>query len=125
MCGPLFLSGVGRLWPAVAAPGPKSPTAKELGAVGVLALSYPLLGPGSARELLSTDLPLLIIQGGNDPYGRPDQFPPLPSSMELVEIPFANHTFGMPISTGFEVATALEAIMVAVTNWMDQLLDDN
>lgn len=51
-------------------------TAKELGADAVIALAYPLLGPGSPRELLATGLPMLIVQGGLDPYGRPDQFPP-------------------------------------------------
>jgi predicted alpha/beta-hydrolase family hydrolase len=43
-----------------------SRTAKDLGAVAVLALSYPLLGPGSPRELLATCLPMLILQGGLD-----------------------------------------------------------
>jgi predicted alpha/beta-hydrolase family hydrolase len=32
-------------------------TAAELGALAVLALAYPLLGPGSPRELLSTGRP--------------------------------------------------------------------
>ncbi len=99
-------------------------TGKELGAVGVLALSYPLLGPGSARELLSTDLTVLIVQGGEDPYGRPDQFPTLPSTMQLVEIPFANHTFGVPASSGVDATTTLSAIASAVANWTDALLFD-
>jgi len=68
-------------------------TAVELGARAVLALAYPLLGPGSARELLATGRPTLVIQGGSDPFGRPDQFPALPPEIELVEIPAANHTF--------------------------------
>jgi dienelactone hydrolase len=69
-------------------------TATRLGARAVLALAYPLLGPGSPRELLATDRPTLVIQGGSDPFGRPDQFPALPPEIELVEIPSANHTFG-------------------------------
>jgi predicted alpha/beta-hydrolase family hydrolase len=97
-------------------------TAKDLGAVGVVALSYPLLGPGSAKELLSTDLPVLIVQGGDDPYGRPDQFPPLPPTIQLVEIPFANHTFGVPMSRGIETATTLSTITSAVASWIDALL---
>jgi len=35
--------------------------------------SIPLLGPGSPHELVSTGLPMLIVQGGADPYGTPDQ----------------------------------------------------
>jgi predicted alpha/beta-hydrolase family hydrolase len=50
-------------------------TAHQLGARAVLALAYPLLGPGSSEELLSTGPPTLVIQGGSDPFGRPEQFP--------------------------------------------------
>jgi len=64
-------------------------TAAGLGALAVLALAYPLLGPGSPQELLGTGRPTLIIQGGSDPFGRPGQFPPLPPRYELVEIPAA------------------------------------
>jgi predicted alpha/beta-hydrolase family hydrolase len=97
-------------------------TAKDLGAVGVLALSYPLLGPGSPKELLATDLPMLIVQGGHDPYGRPDQFPPLPTSSRLVEIPCANHTFGVPGSLNHSGAQTMSLITQAVTSWVEQLL---
>lgn len=70
-------------------------TARTLGAVAVLALAYPLLGPGSPDELLRTGRPALVVQGGRDPFGRPEQFPPLPPDMELVAIPGANHMFGL------------------------------
>jgi hypothetical protein len=70
-------------------------TARTLGAVAVLALAYPLLGPGSPDELLRTGRPALVVQGGRDPFGRPEQFPPLPPDMELVAIPGANHMFGV------------------------------
>lgn len=71
-------------------------TAEQLGAHAVLALAYPLLGPGSPKELLATGRPTLILQGQRDPFGRPDQFPVLPSEIELIEIPAANHTFDTP-----------------------------
>ena len=73
-------------------------TAAELGALAVLVLAYPLLGPGSPRELLGTGRPTLIIQGGSDPFGRPAQFPPLPPQYELAEIPGANHMFATSVS---------------------------
>jgi predicted alpha/beta-hydrolase family hydrolase len=82
-------------------------TAKELGADGVVALSYPLLGPGSPGELLATGLPMLVVQGGLDPYGRPDQFPPLPTDVDLVEITNNGHMFGDPA-----------VVAEAVTNWL-------
>jgi len=70
-------------------------TARTLGAQAVLALAYPLLGPGSPSELLGTGRPTLVVQGGRDPFGRPDQFPKLPPQIELVAIPSANHMFAL------------------------------
>jgi predicted alpha/beta-hydrolase family hydrolase len=82
-------------------------TAKALGAAAVIALAYPLLGPGSPHELLSTGVPLLVVQGGDDPFGTPAQFPPLPPSATLVDVPFANHTFGVRARTGSTTSAAL------------------
>ena len=93
-------------------------TAAELGAHAVLALAYPLLGPGSARELLSTARPTLIVQGGSDSFGRPADFPPLPPELEMVEIPFATHTFGT--GSHYSQTTAMARITDAVTGWMDR-----
>jgi uncharacterized protein len=97
-------------------------TAKALGAAAVIALSYPLFGPGSPRELLSTGLPLLVVQGGLDPYGTPDRFPPLPPTTTLVEVPFANHTFGVSARMGNTTTGALATVTEAVTTWLGGLL---
>jgi predicted alpha/beta-hydrolase family hydrolase len=95
-------------------------TAAGLGAHAVLVLAYPLLGPGSPRELLATDRPTLVIQGGSDPFGRPERFPPLPPEIELVEIPSANHTFG---TRGFvRGSTAMDLITDASTEWIERQL---
>jgi predicted alpha/beta-hydrolase family hydrolase len=89
-------------------------TAAGLGAHAVLALAYPLSGPGSPAELLATGRPALVVQGGNDPFGRPDQFPPLPPpEIELVVIPSANHTFGT--RTGVPYSAAMTFITTAAT----------
>jgi hypothetical protein len=42
--------------------------------------------------------------GGNDPFGRPGQFPPLPHEIELVVIPAANHTFGTRTGVPYSAA---------------------
>jgi len=126
------------VWPHVATPGipviaggrsagsqVACRTAKTLGAHAVVALSYPLLGPGSPHELLSTGLPLLVVQGGRDPYGTPDQFPPMPPTASLVEVPFANHTFGVPMQTGHTTSGALGQVTEAVTTWLHALLSQS
>jgi predicted alpha/beta-hydrolase family hydrolase len=97
-------------------------TARSLGAAAVLALSYPLLGPGNPAELLATGRPMLIVQGGTDPFGQPEQFPALPPEAQLVEVPFANHTFGVPAARGIAATTTLATITGAVTKWLDNLL---
>ena len=97
-------------------------TAKALGAAGVVALSYPLLGPGSPPELLSTGLPTLIVQGGADPYGTPEQFPPLPPTYTLVDVPRANHTFNVPARTPDGADAAIAAVADAVASWLDDLI---
>jgi predicted alpha/beta-hydrolase family hydrolase len=84
----------------------------------VLALSYPLNGPGHPAELLGTGVPTLIVQGGDDPFGRPGQFPELPTGMELVEIPQADHVFRVPR----DQSEALESLTGAVTGWLDREL---
>jgi uncharacterized protein len=72
----------------------------------------------SPRELLATDRPTLIIQGGSDPFGRPAQFPPLPPPYELVEIPGANHMFAASASR----LAPLEQLTDAAAAWIDRQL---
>lgn len=73
-------------------------TAHHLGASGVLALAFPLHPPGrpdSSRveELTAVRVPLLVIQGELDPFGRPEEFPP---TQQLVIVPDADHGLQVP-----------------------------
>ena len=95
-------------------------TAEQLGAHAVLALAYPLTGPGSPEELLATGRPTLVLQGTRDPFGRPDQFPALPAEIELVEIPDSNHTFDTPCS--IPRSTTMDRITRATSQWIEQQL---
>lgn len=95
-------------------------TARALGAHAVPVLAYPLHGPGSAEELLRTGKPTLVVQGDRDSFGRPDQFPKLPSDMELVAIPSANHMFAGDASELGD--TPLAQITAAVIGWLDRRL---
>jgi uncharacterized protein len=95
-------------------------TAGQLGAHAVLALAYPLLGPGSPRELLATGRPALVIQGTRDPFGRPQQFPALPPGIELTEIPAANHTFGT--LDGIPRSATMRLITDMASQWIERQL---
>uniref|UniRef100_UPI002AC3136A alpha/beta family hydrolase n=1 Tax=Streptomyces shenzhenensis TaxID=943815 RepID=UPI002AC3136A len=92
----------------------------ELGAAAVLALSFPLHPPGRpeksrAGELLGAGVPTLVVQGGNDPFGKPDEFPD--GAYELVGVPGADHGFGVSrrAETGPEQAVTI--ITDAVVAW--------
>ncbi|WP_116213798.1 alpha/beta family hydrolase [Streptomyces olivoreticuli] len=122
------------LWPALAEPGRPvvaggrsagarvaCRTAKELGAVGVLALSFPLHPPGRpeksrAEELTgAAPLPTLVVQGAKDPFGRPQEFP---SGTELVAVPDGDHGFAVPKKAAIGQDGALAVITEAVAAWL-------
>ncbi|MDT6984629.1 alpha/beta family hydrolase [Streptomyces lusitanus] len=121
------------VWPALTAPGlpvisggrsagarVACRTAKELGARAVLALSFPLHPPGRpeksrARELLDAGVPTLVVQGGNDPFGRPAEFPE--GGHELVEVAQADHGFAVPKRADLTQEEALRVVTDAVVRW--------
>ncbi|MEK9523869.1 hydrolase [Streptomyces venezuelae] len=125
------------LWPALARPGlpviaggrsagarVACRTGRELGALAVLALSFPLHPPGRpersrADELLGSGLPTLVVQGGNDPFGRPDQFPEGP--YRLAEIPHGDHAFALPKRAPLGQDEALELLVDGVADWIGSL----
>ncbi|MFF1510506.1 alpha/beta family hydrolase [Streptomyces sp. NPDC058326] len=125
------------LWPALARPGlpviaggrsagarVACRTGRELGALAVLALSFPLHPPGKpeksrADELLGTGVPTLVVQGGNDTFGRPEEFPDGP--YELVEIPGGDHGFAVPKRAALGQDEALAALVDGVTAWITGL----
>ncbi|WP_019058310.1 alpha/beta hydrolase family protein [Streptomyces prunicolor] len=95
-------------------------TATELGAAAVLALSFPLHPPGKpeksrADELLGAGVPTLVVQGGNDPFGKPAEFPE--GDFELVEVPYGDHGFAVPKRAEIGQEAALEIIAGRVVEW--------
>lgn len=123
------------LWPELAAPGlpvvaggrsagarVACRTAKELGAVAVLALSFPLHPPGRPEKSRAPELalgadagPLLIVQGGNDPFGRPAEFP---AGYAPAEVPYGDHSFGVPKRAELTQEEALAVLTGAVSDWL-------
>ncbi|MFD0024405.1 alpha/beta family hydrolase [Streptomyces sp. NPDC058382] len=96
-------------------------TASALGARAVLALSFPLHPPGRPEksrkdELLATGVPALVVQGGNDPFGRPAEFPP--GDYRMAEVPHADHGFAVPKRSGLTEDGAMEILTSAVTGWL-------
>jgi predicted alpha/beta-hydrolase family hydrolase len=125
------------IWPALAKPGlpvvaggrsagarVACRTATELGAAAVLALAFPLHPPGRpeksrAEELLGAGVPALVVQGGNDPWGKPAEFPE--GSHELVEVPYGDHGFAVPKRAEITQEQALEILTDAVVQWTGSL----
>ncbi|KES04582.1 hypothetical protein BU52_24485 [Streptomyces toyocaensis] len=125
------------VWPALTAPGlpvisggrsagarVACRTAAELGARAVLALSFPLHPPGRpeksrAGELLGAGVPTLVVQGGNDPFGRPGEFPD--GAYELVEVPHGDHGFAVPKRAGITQEEAVAVVTDAVVRWTGTL----
>lgn len=100
-------------------------TATELGAHAVLALSFPLHPPGKPEksrkdELLGAGVPVLVVQGGRDPFGRPAEFPP--GDHTIVEVPYGDHGFAVPKKARLTQGQAMELLTGAAAEWLDGLL---
>ena len=125
------------VWPALAEPGlpvisggrsagarVACRTAAGLGAHAVLALSFPLHPPGKpeksrADELLGAGVPTLVVQGGNDPFGKPEEFPE--GAYDLTRVPYGDHGFAVPKRAGITQEEALRMITDGVAEWARSL----
>lgn len=128
------------LWPALREPGlpvisggrsagarVACRTARELGAHAVLALSFPLHPPGKpeksrAAELLGSTAPTLVVQGGNDPFGKPAEFPE-DGGFDLVEVPYGDHSFAVAKRAEIGQDEAVAIITREVAAWIKGLQD--
>ena len=95
-------------------------TAKHLGASGVLALSFPLHPPGKPEasrvdELEAVGVPALVIQGENDPFGRPEEFP---SDTELAVVPGGDHSLKVPKKGPISQEDAFGIVVEATLEWI-------
>jgi len=94
--------------------------ARSVGAKGVLALSFPLHPPGkpeSSRlsELQGSRVPTLVIQGENDPFGGPDEFP---DHVDLAVVPGGDHSLRVPKSAPVAQDDALAVVLEATLEWI-------
>jgi uncharacterized protein len=96
--------------------------ARSLGAVGCLALSFPLHPPGRPErsrvdELTGAGVPLLVVQGERDPMGRPDEFPDLPT-LDLAVVPEADHGLRVPARAPITQEEALGIVVESTLEWL-------
>ncbi len=95
-------------------------TARELGASGVVALAFPLHPPGRPErsrlaEIEAVQLPVLVVQGERDAFGRPEEFPP---DRDLAVVPGADHGFRVPKRGAVTPDEALAIIVEAVLEFV-------
>lgn len=94
--------------------------AHDLGALGCLALAFPLHPPGKPEksrlhELRAARVPTLVIQGEKDTMGRPDEFP---QEVDLAVVPAADHSFKVAKSAPVSQDDALEIIVESTLEWL-------
>lgn len=97
-------------------------TALALGAVGCLALAFPLHPPGRPGksrlgELTGAGVPTLVVQGDRDAFGGPAAFP-TDSSFLLRRAPFADHSLRVPASAPLTQREALDLVVDLVDRWL-------
>lgn len=92
-------------------------TAVATGAVGVLALAFPLHPPGRplasrAPELLASGSPVLVVQGERDAFGRPEEFSGLAdegAGFVVAVVPGADHALAPKKQGSLQAAAAVAA----------------
>ena len=99
-------------------------SARDLGASGCLALSFPLHPPGRPErsrleELAGVGVPTLVVQGERDPMGRPEEFPdPLPAHVDLAVVPDADHGLAVPKRAPITQQDAMDIVVECALEWI-------
>ena len=102
-------------------------TALGLGAAGCLALAFPLHPPGRPEksrldELLGAGVTTLVVQGENDTFGRPEEFP---DDVDLTVVPSADHGFATPKRSGITEEDAMAVVVESTLEWIVREVSGN
>lgn len=108
-------------------------TATELGAAGVVCLAFPLHPPGSPEksrlaELEEPEVPVLVLQGGRDPFGTAAALADEVAghgSVRVVEVPGADHGMRVAKGAGFTAAEVRDLITATVAGFVSVLALDH
>ena len=105
-------------------------TADVVGPAGIICLAFPLHLPGRPdksriAELLQPQAPRLVLQGTSDAFGRAAEIQAAikeAAGIRLVELPGADHSFRMAMSSSFTPADLRAALLSEVTRFVDARL---
>jgi predicted alpha/beta-hydrolase family hydrolase len=106
-------------------------TARDVGAVGVVALAFPLHPPGRPDRSRGAELPflpVLVVQGGRDPFGTPDDVLRAGagrSSLTVLAVPGADHALRVSRAAPITQREADELVAVGVRRWARQQVAGN
>lgn len=94
-------------------------TADRLGALGVLALAFPLEAPRASRlpELQLPAVPRLVVQGERDAFGVPQPEP----GVQVHVVAGADHAFAVRRKDGRTPAEVLAEVRTSVGDWLQTL----
>jgi hypothetical protein len=93
---------------------------RQVGARGILALSFPLHPPGRPEksrlaELQGARVRTLVVQGERDQFGTPEEFP---DNVDLAVVPAADHSMKVARSAEVTQADALAVVLEATLEWV-------
>lgn len=96
-------------------------TAREVSAIAVVALAFPLHPPGRPErsrlsELEECGVPTLVVQGERDPFGGPEAFPRRRLSYVVHAVPGADHSFR--VTKAYDRDVTLAGVAVTVGDWL-------
>jgi predicted alpha/beta-hydrolase family hydrolase len=100
-------------------------TALDLGALGCVALAFPLHPPGRPEksrlaELTGAGVPTLVVQGDRDAFGGAAAFP-ADGRYLLRRVPFADHSLRVPASAPLTQREAMGLVVDLVDRWLGEL----
>lgn len=98
-------------------------SAAALGAAGCLCLSFPLHLPGRPEksrlpELAGSGVPTLVVQGENDTFGRPEEFPDDLDHVDLAVVPGGDHGLKVTKASGLTQAEAMAIVVESTLEWL-------